>query len=781
MECAACAARIERNLDKIPGVKRSAVNYVSGDVRIDYEDDVHASEFVQAVTTAGYRAQYQTAQLRLREGHALPEPQELTARTSALGESVTIDVSDNELSVSWIDGLAERARVMGLFPEFAVTAQPAQEPHHDRDYSRLRLWVSAILTALVMGLSMWRGHDAGLRFVLFVLTTPVVLVAGWSFFTGAWQALRQGTSNMNTLIALGVGSAWLFSSIATFAPNLFADAPPVYFEAAAVIVTLVLLGRRLEANVSARTGSAITELLALQAPMARVRRAGFVEEIPIDDIQIGDEVVIPPGEKVPVDGEVLEGASAVNEGMLTGEPMPVDKMPGDQVTGGTVNTSGALVVTVLRTGGDTVLQQIVRLTREAQARKAPIQRLADRVSGIFVPIVLGIAVVTFAAWMLSGVASPLPNALTAFVAVLIISCPCALGLATPTAIVAATGVGARQGILFKGADVIERMSHISAVVIDKTGTITQGKPMVGQTVPEPTHSAADVLQLAASAESQSEHPLASAIVDAARDQNLSLRPITGFKQVSGMGIEATVDGTVVHVGTAEHLRQFGVETSTLTDRLADLQLPGHTVVLVAIDQVPAGLITIADTVRPTSKAAVARLRKLGLEVVMLTGDSQLSAEGIAEQVGLTHVIAGVLPDGKVDHVQALQAQGLSVAMVGDGINDGPALAQADIGLAMGTGTQVAIEAADATLLRADLNVAADAIRLGRRAMRTIKQNLFFAFVYNALSIPIAAGVLYGVTGLLLNPMIASAAMALSSLSVVTNSLRLRRSRHTQWS
>lgn len=777
MECAACAARIERNLDRIQGVKRSAVNFATGDVRVDYVDHVSISDLVHAVNAAGFRALRHTAQLRLSEGQSLPQPEELTARIASLGGMATVDATADGLSVSWVNGLADRAQVKSLFPEFAETYRDSDDVRPERDDSRVRLLWAAFLTAAVFALSMWGSDAFGLRVVLFALATPVVWGAGWSFFAGAWQALRQGASNMNTLIALGVGSAWLYSSAATFAPSWFAEAPPVYFEAAAVIVTLVLLGRRLEANVAARTGSAIRELLALQTPVARVRRAGMVQHIPIEDVQPRDEVIIPPGERVPVDGQVLEGASAVDESMLTGEPLPVEKGPGDQVTGGTVNTSGALVVTVLRTGRDTVLQQIVRLTREARARKAPIQRLADQVSGIFVPVVLGLAVVTFIAWIVSDVASPLPNALTAFVSVLIISCPCALGLATPTAIVAATGAGARQGILFKGADVIERMSHISAVVLDKTGTITQGMPRMARVIPVRGHTAAQVLQFAASAESQSEHPLAGAIVDAAREESLPLRPVSGFTQISGMGIEATVDGSVIHVGTAAHLRQFGAETRALTKCMANMSLQGHTVVLVAIDGEPAGLITIADPVRPTSKAAVARLRDLGLGVVMLTGDAKSGAEAIAAKAGITRVIAGVPPDGKVQHIEALQKGGAVVAMVGDGINDGPALAQADIGLAMGSGAQVAIEAADATLLRSDLNAAADAIILGRRALRTIKQNLFFAFVYNALSIPIAAGVLYGMTGLLLNPMIASAAMALSSLSVVTNSLRLRHSTH----
>ncbi|MDE2732142.1 MAG: heavy metal translocating P-type ATPase [Bacteroidota bacterium] len=770
MECAACATRIERNLGRIPGVQQSAVNYASGDVMVEYADIVDASELVRAVENAGFQALRHTARLRLREGQTWPSRQEISARTDALGQTVAVEAEADGLSANWVDGLVDRAQVLASFPEFAATFQAGGSATPGRDNGQARLVGAALLTAAVFVLSMW----GDMRVLLFVLATPVVWVAGWSFFAGAWQALRQGTSNMNTLIALGVGSAWLYSSVATFAPSWFAEVPPVYFEAAAVIVTLVLLGRRLEAGVAARTGSAIRELLALQAPVARVRRAGFVEHVPIEEVQPGDEVIIPPGEKVPVDGKVLEGASAVNESMLTGEPLPVEKKTGDTVTGGTVNTSGALVVTVLRTGRDTVLQQIVRMTREAGARKAPIQRLADRVSGIFVPVVLGIAIVTFIVWILSDVTSPLPHALTAFVSVLIISCPCALGLATPTAIVAATGAGARRGILFKGADAIERMSRISTVVLDKTGTLTQGKPAVKQVIPVRTCTAEEVLQWAASAESRSEHPLACAIVEAARTENLPLQPVARFSQISGMGIEADVEGTLVHVGTAKHLRHFGIPTQGLADQTDALR--GETVVMVAIDRLPAGLIAMADPVRPTSRSAVSRLRKLGLNVVMLTGDAQSGAADIADQAGIRRFISGVLPEGKVRHIQALQQNGRAVAMVGDGINDGPALAQADIGMAMGSGTQVAIEAADATLLRPDLNTAADAIVLGRTAMRTIRQNLFFAFVYNTLSIPIAAGALYGMTGLLLNPMIASAAMALSSVSVVTNSLRLRKTK-----
>lgn len=774
MECAACAARVERNLVRIPSVTLANVNFATGDTYVECNQDIDPGEIAKAVQSSGFGLVRHTTRLHRARDRDFPSHNDLTARVSSFDGAITVDATNTQLAVSWIDGLIDKKQALGLFPEFTVSDQPHEEGKNHRDKLRMRLAWSVALTAIVFVLSMWGGHSFEWHVLLFALATPVVWGAGWSFFTGAWKVLCHGESNMNTLIALGVGSAWLYSSIATFVPGWFEQTPAVYFEAAAVIVTLVLVGRMLEANVTARTGSAIKELLALQVPVARVRRVGFVEHIPIEDVRIGDEVIIPPGEKVPVDGQVLEGSSAVNESMLTGEPLPVDKTMGDEVTGGTVNTSGALVVKVLRIGHNTVLQQIVRLTREARVRKAPIQRLADKVSGIFVPVVLAIACLTFGIWMFSGVASTWSNALTAFVSVLIISCPCALGLATPTAVVAATGIGARQGILFKGADVIERISHITTVVLDKTGTITEGKPALDGIISVSDFTIDRLLQFAASAESQSEHPLARAIVNEAQARNLSLLPVSEFKQVSGMGVEAVVEDSTVHLGTIAHLKQSGISVGALTESRDKLSPTGHTVVWVAINRMPAGLITITDPVRASSRAAVGRMQDLGLDVVMLTGDTKESAEDIAAQAGITRVIARVLPEGKVDHIQELQSRDSSVAMVGDGINDGPALAQADIGLAMGSGAQVAIEAADATLLRPDLNAAADAIKLGRIAMRTIKQNLFFAFFYNVVSIPIAAGALYGITGLLLNPMIASAAMALSSLSVVSNSLWLRR-------
>ena len=774
MECAACAARVERNLLRIPSVSLASVNYATGDTYVECDRDIGPNEIAKAVQSAGFDLIRHTTHLHLAMDQHLPPRRDLMARVSSFDGAITADATKTHLAVSWMEGLIDKKQALGLFPEFTEADQQRTDDKNENDLLRLRLAWSVGLTAIVFVLSMWGGRSFEWHVLLFALATPVVWGAGWSFFVGAWNALRHGESNMNSLIALGVGSAWLYSSIATFVPGWFEQAPSVYFEAAAVIVTLVLVGRKLEANVTVRAGSAIKELLALQVPVARVRRAGFVEHIPIEDIRIGDEVIIPPGEKVPVDGQVLEGSSAVNESMLTGEPLPVDKTAGDEVTAGTVNTSGALVVQVLRIGEDTVLQQIVRLTREARVRKAPIQRLADKVSGIFVPVVLAIACLTFAIWMFSGVAAPWSKALTAFVSVLIISCPCALGLATPTAVVAATGVGARMGILFKGADVIERISQIKAVVLDKTGTVTEGKPVLDQVVLVNGYSTDQLLQFAASAESRSEHPLATAIVDAAQTRNLPLLPVSEFRQVSGMGIGAVVQGSAVHLGTVAHLRQSGIGVGVLTETRDNLSLPGHTVVAVAINREPAGLITISDPVRASSRTAVGRMQDLGIDVVMLTGDANESAEDIATQAGIKHVIARVLPEGKAQHIQQLQSRNSTVAMVGDGINDGPALAQADIGLAMGSGAQVAIEAADATLLRPDLNAAADAIKLGRIAMRTIKQNLFFAFFYNVVSIPIAAGALYGITGLLLNPMIASAAMALSSLSVVSNSLWLRR-------
>jgi Cu+-exporting ATPase len=553
---------------------------------------------------------------------------------------------------------------------------------------------------------------------------------------------------------------------------------PVYYEAAAVIIVLILLGKYFEARATGRTSAAIKRLIGMQARTARVMRDGTEQDVPIESVIVGDRVLVRPGEKIPVDGNVESGQSAVDESMLTGESVPVEKAAGDSVFGATMNTTGALRLVATKVGADSALQQIVRLVQEAQGSKAPIARLADKISGVFVPIVIGIALVTFVVWWFaSPVESRLSMALVTAVSVLIIACPCALGLATPTAIMVGTGRGAEKGILIKGGEALETAHKLTAIVLDKTGTITHGKPAVTDIIPAPggTLDERELLRLAASAEQHSEHPLAAAIVREATARGLSLAEPIGFQAVVGHGVEAQVDGHAVLVGKAALLAQRTIQ-SALAEKAAALAAMGRTPMFVAVDSREAGIVAVADTVRPESKEAIATMHALGLRVVMMTGDNQRTAEAVASQVGVDVVFADVLPKDKADKVKALQAEGHVVGMVGDGINDAPALAQADVGLAVGTGTDVAMESADITLMRGDLRAVPQAIALSHATMRTIKQNLFWAFIYNVVGIPIAAGVLFPFTGWLLSPIIASAAMAFSSVSVVLNSLRLRHSR-----
>jgi len=586
----------------------------------------------------------------------------------------------------------------------------------------------------------------------------VVFYAGAPFYKGAWTALRHRSANMNTLIALGTGAAFLYSLAVTLSGG-----HQVYYEAAAVIVTLILLGRVLEARARGKASEAIRHLRELQPKTARVLRDGAERDIPIEQVLVGDLVVVRPGEKIPVDGAVREGASPVDESMLTGESMPVDKKPGDGVYGGTINRSGSLRFEARKVGRATVLQQMIELVRQAQGSRAPVARLADVVSGYFTVGVLAIATVTFLVWIAFA---PLSFAVVNFVAVLIIACPCALGLATPTAIMVATGRGAERGILIKGGEALEAACRIDTVILDKTGTITSGQPRVTDVIPVNGHSEAEVLRLAASAERYSEHPLGRAIVAHAQGLAIALEEPSRFLAVAGQGVEARVDGHAVTLGSFSGPRDL--------PEMERLAAAGKTAVTVCADGLPVGVIGIADTVKPEAAAAVHRLHEMGIEVWMITGDNRRTAENVARQVGIQHVLAEVPPDGKVAEVRKLQAAGKRVAMVGDGINDAPALAQADVGIAIGTGTDIAKEAASITLMRGDLNGVSGALDLARRTMRVIRQNLFWAFAYNTIGIPIAAGVLYPFTGWLLSPVLASAAMALSSVTVVTNSLRLKR-------
>jgi Cu+-exporting ATPase len=670
---------------------------------------------------------------------------------------------------------------------------------------RRRFVVSAALTLPVVVIAMSHGAlpFAGgplANYLQLALTAPVVFYSGWPFLRGAWTALRHRAADMNTLIATGTLAAFFYSLVATLAPQLVAPAThatasssmgggahtsadaatmmtgPVYFEAAAVIITLILLGRLLEARAKGRASEAIRKLLGLQARTARVVRAdGTTEDVPVEAVAPGDLILVRPGERVPTDGRVTEGASSVDESMLTGESMPVEKRVGDEVVGATINRTGSFTFRATRVGGETVLQQIVRVVEEAQGRRAPVARLADIVSGYFTPAVLVIAIVTFVVWFIAApVETRLATALVNFVSVLIIACPCALGLATPTAVMVGTGRGAALGVLIKGGEALETAYKVQTIVLDKTGTLTRGEPGVTDVVAAEGFAEDELLRLAASAERASEHPVGAAVVRHAEARGLTLSAVSNFNALAGHGVDAEVDGRRVLIGNPRLMNERGVSLGVLERRAEGLAEEGKTAVFVALDGVAAGIVAVADRLKPDSKEAVAALKGMGLEVALMTGDNRRTAGAVAREVGIERVLAEVLPESKAEEVRRLQAGGRVVAMVGDGINDAPALVEADLGIAVGTGTDVAIEASDVTLVGGSLRGVVTAVALSRRTMRVIRQNLFWAFFYNALGIPLAAGLLYPLTGWLLSPVYASAAMALSSVSVVANSLRLRR-------
>ena len=614
-----------------------------------------------------------------------------------------------------------------------------------------------------------------------VLATPVVVWGGWPFFVRGWQSVVNRSPNMFTLIAIGVGVAYVYSLVATAFPTLFPQSfhmagghVGVYFEAAAVIVTLVLLGQVLELRARSQTGAALRALLGLTPKTARrIRDDGSDEDVPLEHAHVGDRLRVRPGEKVPVDGTVLEGTSAVDESMVTGESIPVEKHAGDRVIGATVNATGSFVMRAERVGSDTLLSQIVQMVAQAQRSRAPIQQLVDVVAGYFVPAVVATAIVTAVVWATAGPEPRMAHAIINAVAVLIIACPCALGLATPMSVMVASGKGATAGVLFRNAEAIEVLRKVDTLVVDKTGTLTLGKPKLASVTPSGPRDEAALLRLAASLERGSEHPLASAIVAGAVDRGLSLGHAEAFESFTGKGVRGRVDGKVVALGNASLLQELGVGIGDTGARADDLRRDGQTVMFVAVDGALAGLIGVADPIKDTTPDAIAQLHKEGLRIVMMTGDSRTTADAVARKLAIDDVIAEVLPDQKAEMVSRLQQQGRIVAMAGDGINDAPALAQADVGIAMGTGTDVAMESAGVTLVKGDLRAIVRARRLSRATMQNIKQNLFFAFVYNAVGVPIAAGVLYPWAGLLLNPMIAAAAMSFSSVSVVGNALRLR--------
>jgi len=801
MSCASCVAKIESTLAQQPGVVDATVNLATERASIRYANGASPQTLVEAIRGLGYEVPGERATIPVRgmscascvakiESGLASHPGVLTASVNFAAEHATVEYVPAQVAV---EDLRRAIRELGYEPgEVAETAASAedlseQEARSHQTLLRKLRWKIAVGAAVSVpvflgsypALFPWVPDILQNFVVLWILTTPIQFWAGWQFYRGAWAALRHRTSDMNTLIAVGTSAAYLYSLGLILFPGFFEAqgvAREVYFDTSTIIITLILLGRYLEAVARGRTSEAIKKLIGLQPRTARVVRDGVEIDLPVAEVVPGDLVVVRPGEKVPVDGVIRNGTSSLDESMVTGESMPVDKKAGDQVIGATLNTTGAFTFEATKVGKDTVLAQIIKLVEQAQGSKAPIQRLVDRVTGYFVPAVIGIAVVTGVVWYLVGPAPALTYALLNFVAVLIIACPCALGLATPTSIMVGTGKGAEHGILIRSGQALETAHKLRALVFDKTGTLTAGKPALTDVVPSGAFTGADLLRLAASAERGSEHPLGGAIVDGARRRGLALAEPEGFHAVAGHGIVARVDGHTVLVGNWRIMEDHGVAGPLTDGEAGRLSEAGKTPMYVAVDGHAAGLVAVADTLKPDSAAAVRELHKLGLEVIMITGDNQRTAEAIAGEVGIDGVLAEVLPGDKAKEVKRLQDQGKLVGMVGDGINDAPALAQADIGIALGTGTDVAMEAADITLMSGDLRGVVTAIALSKATMRNIKQNLFWAYAYNTALIPVAAGVLFPFSGWLLNPILAAAAMATSSVSVVSNALRLRRFR-----
>jgi Cu+-exporting ATPase len=726
MTCAACQARVERALSAEPGVIDASVNLVTRSAAVHYDPAaVTPQGLIEAVRATGYDAE-------------LP-----AAAESPLSDDTTREETD-----------VREARALAV-----------------------KATVSVLAGALAMLLSMLLMGNPIVNYVLLLLTSGILVWAGRDIYRRAWRAIRHRSADMNTLVALGTGSAFVYSLVATVAPNLFARngiAPDVYYEAVIFIIGLVLAGRAIEARARRKTSDSLRKLVTLLPHTARVETGSAWIDKPLSQVASGEIVVVRPGERIPVDGTILDGASEIDESMLTGEPLPVAKTAGGKVVGGTLNTTGAFRYRATSVGADSVLARIVKLMRDAQSSRAPIQRLADGVSAVFVPVVVSIAIVTFLAWYFLADTAALPRAIAAAVSVLIIACPCAMGLAVPTAVMVATGRGAELGLLIKGGEILQRAGDVDTVVLDKTGTVTEGIPSVGYVIAIGSIEENEALAAAASLERHSEHPVAAAIVRAAGERGVRFEPVSDFQSHTGSGVTGSVAGHRVAVGNARLMRELKLDVTDAAGKSEAVRsIPGASELFVAIDGRLVAIIVVTDAIRPTSREAVKRLEKMGIDVVLLTGDRQSTADQVAKAAGIERVVAEVLPQDKVMEVRALQTKGRVVAMVGDGINDAPALAQSDVGVSMPKGTDIAIEASDIALMRSDLRGVPTAISLSRQTMVTMKQNLFWAFVYNVIGIPIAAGVLYPVTGLMLSPIIASAAMALSSVSVVTNSLRLR--------
>jgi len=803
ISCAACVRRVEQALAGVPGVLEATVNLATGKAAVTYEPGrVKVPELLAALSAAGYQAApvgsaRVTLPVRgLTCASCVRRLEEALARTGGVrhaavnlaAERATVDYDPGVVSVR---ALEQAVRDAGYQVE-ALEAQAGEDREHaarERHMRRLT-WdfaVGAFFTTVVLLGSLphmyppWAGfapHFLTAPLVLLLLTAPVQFGSGRRFYAGAYAALRRGAADMNVLVALGTTTAWTYSAAMTLFPDFLTGLGfpyQLYYDVAAVITTLIVLGRLLEARARGKASEAIRNLMGLQAKTARVIRPdGREVDIAIAEVEVGDLILVRPGERVPVDGVVVSGRSALDESMLTGESLPVEKGAGDKVVGVTINKTGSFTFEAIRVGRDTVLAQIIRLVEEAQGSKAPIQRLVDVVAAYFVPAVVGTAVFSFALWYLFGPPPAFIFALTTSIAVLIIACPCALGLATPTAIQVGTGVGAENGILFKGTESLETAHRVQAVVFDKTGTLTEGKPALTDVILGKGFGEAELLRWVASVESRSEHPLGEAVVAGAKERGLALAEPEAFEAVPGHGVQARVDGRALLVGNRLLMNERGVSVGDLEEDARRLSDEGKTPVFVAVDGRAAGVLAVADTLKEHSAGAVRELRRLGLEVIMMTGDNRRTAEAIAGKAGIQRVLAEVLPEHKAREVNRLQEEGRVVAMVGDGLNDAPALAQANVGIAIGTGTDVAMEASDVTLITGDLRGVVKAIGLSKATIGMIKQNLFWAFAYNIVLIPVAAGVLYPFYGILLNPMLAAAAMAFSSLSVVLNSLRLRR-------
>ncbi|WML47160.1 heavy metal translocating P-type ATPase [Neobacillus sp. PS3-34] len=788
MTCAACAARIEKGLKKIEGVNEASVNLALEKASLKYDSSVTSvAAFEKKISDLGYGVASEKAELdiigmtcaacsaRIEKGLNKLDGINKAAVNLAL-ETATVEYNPSQVS---IQDMISKVEKLGYQAKRKQEKNAEAADYREQEIERQK---GKFVFSLILAFPLLWAMVSHFSFTSFIylpemlmnpwvqlaLATPVQFVVGRQFYIGTYKALRNGSANMDVLVALGTSAAYFYSlyqSIVSIGSH--AHMVELYFETSAVLITLIILGKLFEARAKGRSSDAIKKLMGLQAKNATVLRDGSEMEIPLEEVIVGDVIYVKPGEKVPVDGEIVEGRSALDESMLTGESVPVDKTMGDAVFGATINKNGFLKVKATKVGKDTALAQIIKVVEEAQGSKAPIQRLADQISGIFVPIVVGIAVITFFIWYFLVSPGEFAVALEKLIAVLVIACPCALGLATPTSIMAGSGRAAEYGVLFKGGEHLELTHRITTVVLDKTGTVTNGKPVLTDVVIEGKMDEETFIQLVGSAEKQSEHPLAEAIVQGIKERNIELVDVDEFEAIPGYGIKAIVKGRNLLIGTRRLMSKFNVEIGSAENRMVALEGNGKTAMLVAVDGVYEGIVAVADTVKETSKQAIKRLKDLGLEVIMITGDNKRTAQAIANEVGIDAAIAEVLPEGKAEEVKKLQLQGKRVAMVGDGINDAPALAISDIGMAIGTGTDVAMEAADITLMRGDLNSIADAIIMSKKTIRNIKQNLFWAFGYNTLGIPVAA------LGLLA-PWLAGAAMAFSSVSVVLNALRLQR-------